>query len=166
MRKGAEEMRRHKTLTRFAGLIAVVMLAAGVTAVSALAIASKAASPRSGALHVTKQCSDPPYDGTVGSFCTITSSNIPAIEPGMKVVYLKDADFVNGSLDSDLALGFGDGTALGHVVLDIGTASGRIMFSAGTDGFRNFKARAVVSVDEDGVWHWDGTYRFTRPNDD
>ena len=36
---------------------------------------SAQATPRSGALHVTKECSQ--YDFTAGSFCTITSSNIP-----------------------------------------------------------------------------------------
>jgi hypothetical protein len=122
------------------------------------------ATPRalSGALHVTKECSE--YNGTVGSFCTITSSNVPGIEPGMKVVYLAALD--NGVLDSDLALGFGQGSALGHVVLDLSTASGRVRFSAGTGKFRDFRARAVVSRDEAGVWHWDGRYRFGRSDDD
>jgi hypothetical protein len=154
-------MRRLTTSRRFAGLIAVLVLATGITAASALAGASQAGnSPRSGALHVTKQCSDPPYDGTVGSFCTITSSNISAIEPGMRVVYLATPG--SGKLDSDLALGFGQGSALGHVVLDLSTASGRIRFSVGTGRFRGFQANAVVSVDEAGVWHWDGRYRFDR----
>jgi hypothetical protein len=117
---------------------------------------------RSGALHVTKECSE--YNGTVGSFCTITSSNVPAIEPGMKVVYLAALD--GGVLDSDLALGFGHGTALGHVVLDLSTASGRVRFSVGTGKFSRFRADVVVSRDEAGVWHWDGRYRFGRSDDD
>jgi hypothetical protein len=156
-------MRRLKTSKRFAGLIAVVMLAASITAASALAVASKAGnSPRRGALHVTKECSE--YNGTVGSFCTITSSNIPAITPGMKVVYL--ATPAAGVLDADLTLGSGQGTALGHVVLNLNTASGRINFSVGTGRFRNFRASAAVSVDAAGVWHWDGTYRFSGSDDD
>jgi hypothetical protein len=106
---------------------------------------------------VTKECSQ--WDGTVGSFCTITSSNIPAIEPEMKVVYLAAVD--NGVLDSDLALGFGQGTALGHVVLNLGPPpSGRVRFSVGTGRFKGFRADAVVSVDKDGVIHWDGRYKF------
>jgi hypothetical protein len=156
-------MRGHTILKRFAGLIAVFMLAAGITAISALGYASQAGkSPRSGALHVTKECSQ--YSGTVGSFCTITSSNIPAIEPGMKVVYL--AAPANGVLDSDIALGSGHGTALGHVILDLSNASGRVTFSVGTGRFSRFRAHAVVSVDRDGVWHWDGRYRFGRSDDD
>jgi hypothetical protein len=114
--------------------------------------------PRHGALHVTKECSQ--YDGTVGAFCTITSSNIPAIQPGMNVVYLASPGA--SELDSDIALSSGNGgAAVGHVVLDLNTARGPVTFSAGTGRFEGFHARADVSVDSDGVWHWDGTYRFT-----
>jgi hypothetical protein len=136
--------------------LVLAIAAAGVVATGGSATSTE----RSGALHVTKQCSDPPYDGTVGSFCTITSSNIPAIEPGMRVVYLATPG--SGVLDSDLALGFGQGSALGHVVLDLTKTppSGRITFSAGTGKFSRFRADAAVSVDGAGVWHWDGRYRF------
>src|SRR2546425_9165702 len=42
-------------------------------------------SPRSGALHVTKECSQ--YTRLAGGFCTITSSNLKDIEVGTRVVY-------------------------------------------------------------------------------
>jgi hypothetical protein len=157
-------MRRLKTSTRFAGLIAVLVLATGITAASALAVASQAGnSPRSGALHVTKECSQ--YNGAAGSFCTITSSNIGAIKPGMRVVYLQPLG--DGVLDSDIVLSSGRRpAAFGHVVLDLATAQGEVTFSGGTGKFRRFHADAVVSLDASGVWHWDGTYSFTRPNDD
>ena len=115
-------MRRHEILKRFAGLIAVFMLAAGITAVSALAVASNGGHPpRSGALHVTKECSE--YNGQAGSFCTITSSNIAAIKPGMRVVYLQTPG--NGVLDTDIVLSFGRRpAAFGHVVLDLTTRPG------------------------------------------
>jgi hypothetical protein len=137
--------------------LVLVVATAGFVATAGSAGPTK----RSGALHVTKQCSEPPYDGTVGSYCTILSSNIPAIEPDMRVVYL--APLGPGGLDSDLALGSGQGTALGHVVLNtsVNPPSGRITFSVGTGRFRGFRARAAVSVDGDGIWHWDGTYRFS-----
>ena len=44
-----------------------------------------ALSARSGDLHVTKNCSQ--NTGQPGSFCTITSSNVKAIEVGSRVVY-------------------------------------------------------------------------------
>jgi hypothetical protein len=134
-------------------------------AVGAFAVTSSAestgSSRRSGELHVTKECSE--YDGTVGAFCTITSSNIRVIKPGMKVVYLATPG--NGVLDTDIALGSGHGTALGHVVLDLNTATGPVRLSVGTGRFSNFRARADVTVDDEGVWHWDGRYRFVRSDD-
>ena len=48
---------------------------------------SLSASPRSGDLHVTKECSG--YTGGAGSFCMITSSNVKAIEVGSRILYLQ-----------------------------------------------------------------------------
>lgn len=45
--------------------------------------------PRSGDLHVTKECSED--KGLAGDFCTITSSNLEGIEVGSKVVYANAA---------------------------------------------------------------------------
>lgn len=140
-------------------ILLVAVIAAGVVA----AVGSARATPRSGALHVTKECSQ--YDGQAGSFCTITSSNIPQIKPGMRVVYFQA--FGQNGLDSDLVLSRGHGSgAFGHVVLN-GTTS-RITFSGGTGAFAGFHADAVVSVvsvDGADVWHWDGTYNFTSEDD-
>jgi hypothetical protein len=135
-------------------------LVSAIAAAGIVATAGSSGNPERGrALHVTKECSE--YNGRVGEFCTIISSNVRAIEPGMKVVYLAVPD--NGVLDSDIALSSGHGgAAVGHVVLDLGTARGRVTFSVGTGRFAGFKARADVSVDSSGVWHWDGTYRFSR----
>jgi hypothetical protein len=148
------------TIKAIFGLL-LVTFAVGVFAVASSA-ENTGSSRRSGELHVTKECSE--YDGTVGSFCTITSSNIRAIRPGMKVVYLAAPE--DGVLDTDIALGFGHGTALGHVELDIATATGPVRLSVGTGRFSNFRAHADVTVDEEGVWHWDGRYRFDRSHDD
>jgi hypothetical protein len=143
----------------------ILTLISAVVAAALLATAGSAmqAKPRSGPLHVTKECSQ--YDGSAGSFCTITSSSIRAIKPGMRVVYLEPLGA--GALDTDIVLSFGRGpAAFGHVVLDLATAEGRVTFSGGTGKFRGFHADAVVSLDASGVWHWDGTYSFTRGNDD
>ena len=40
---------------------------------------------------MTKECSQ--YQGQAGQFCTITSSNIPWIRAGMRVVYADAANF-------------------------------------------------------------------------
>jgi hypothetical protein len=139
----------------------VLFFAVAAAGLLATASAAMHATHRSGALHVTKECSQ--YDGSVGSFCTITSSNINAIKPGMRVVYLRA--LANGVLNSDIVLSLPHGSAaFGHVVLDLPAQQGHVTFSGGTGKFARFQADAVVSLDSSGVWHWDGTYSFTRPH--
>jgi hypothetical protein len=50
--------------------------------------------------------------------------------------------------------------AFGHVLLDLTTARGSVTLS-GETAQHTFSVDAVVSVDADGVWHWDGTYAVT-----
>jgi hypothetical protein len=111
---------------------------------------------------VTKECSS--YTGLAGSFCTITSSNVKAIEVGSRVVYARAAGAT--SLDTDVALdtpGPGNNTAFGHCTLDLTTGLGLCTFSGGTGKFTGFSAIAHVSPptpDDPLNWHWDGTYSF------
>lgn len=126
------------------------------TAVSDLAAT---AFPRSGDLHVTKECSQ--YTGQVGSFCTITSSNLDAIEVGSRVIYASAPG--PGSLDSDVVLdppGPGNNTAFGHCFLNFATGQGLCTFSGGTGKFTHFQASAAVSYLGGPNWAWDGTYSF------
>jgi hypothetical protein len=156
------EMGRHENLKRFAGVIAVFMLATGVTAVSALASADRAGdSPRSGALHVTKECSQ--YNGGPGEFCTITSSSLKAIDGGSRVIYLQSAGAAG--LESDLVLYTGPGnSAFGHVTLSFASLSGVVTFSGGTGQFRGFHAQVTVTFSPvTNLWYWDGTYSFDPP---
>jgi hypothetical protein len=113
--------------------------------------------PRSGELHVIKECSE--YQGRPGDFCTIVSSNLEDIAVGAKVIY---ADAVGEtSLDTDVTLDAGDGnTAAGHVVLDLATDAGVVTFAGGTGTFAGFQAKADVTPDPEGRSHWDGTYSF------
>ena len=155
-------MGRHENLKRFGGVIAVFMLATGVTAVSALASADRAGnSPRSGALHVTKECSQ--YHGMPGEFCTITSSSLKAIDSGSRVIYLQPAGAAG--LESDLVLYTGPGnSAFGHVTLSFASLSGVVTFSGGTGQFRGFHAHVTVTFSPaTNLWYWDGTYSFDPP---
>jgi hypothetical protein len=116
-----------------------------------------AASPRSGALHVTKECGD--YHGQPGEFCTFQSSNIKAIDRGDRIVYSRAAG--TAALDSDVVLVARPGNvARGHCTLVFASLPGRCTFSGGTGMFTHFRASVAVSVDPTGLWHWDGTYSF------
>jgi hypothetical protein len=138
-------------------------LVLATAAIGILATASSAAAPRSGALHVTKECSQ--YNGQAGSFCTITSSNLKAIDVGSKVIYAQPAGVAG--LDSDLVLNTGPGnSAFGHVTLSFATLSGVLTFSGGTGQFRGFEARVVVTFNPTtNLWYWDGAYSFNPPGD-
>jgi hypothetical protein len=134
-------------------IFVAVVLAAGV-----VATAGSGSTARSGALHVTKEC--PQYQPVAGSFCTIRSSNIAAIKAGMKVVYLQAPGSV--ALESDIVVSFpgGDSAGYGHVWVNNTTGVGRVTLRGGTGAFAGLRVEAAVSVDEHGIWHWDGTYSY------
>lgn len=143
---------------KFLVLPAVLIMAVSV----AVGVASPASSSRSGALHVTKECSA--YTGLVGSYCTITSSNLKAIKVGSKVVYAQAAGTT--ALDSDVTLVVGNHkVAFGHCQLDFATGTGLCTFSGGIGEFRGFEARADVSYLGGPSWAWDGTYSFNSDDD-
>jgi hypothetical protein len=139
----------------------LALVAAGAFAAASSAD-STGSSPRSGALHVTKNCSH--YTGAAGSFCTITSSNINAMKPGSRVVYASAAgDPTPGMLDSDLVIdGPGHNTAFGHVVLALSTLTGVVTFSGGTGVFTHFHAGPIaVACPAFPDCSWDGPYSFS-----
>ena len=117
-----------------------MVLVLAVAAAGTVATAGPAtAGPRSGVLHVTKDCSQ--YHFQAGNFCTITSSNINAIKPGSKIVYASAADVALGVLDSDLVIdGPDNNTAFGHVLLHLKTLTGTVWLSGGTGVFTHFRA--------------------------
>jgi hypothetical protein len=144
---------------KFLVLPAVLAMAASV----AVGAATSASNSRSGALHVTKECSA--YTGLVGSYCTITSSNLPLIKVGSRVVYAQAAGTT--SLNSDVTLVVGNRKlAFGHCQLDFATGAGLCTFSGGTGAFRGFEARADVSYLGGPNWAWNGTYSFDSDDDD
>lgn len=116
--------------------------------------------PRSGELHVVKECSQ--YAGQAGQFCTITSSNIAEIEVDSQVIYASNLAFP--LLDSDVVLelpGPGNNKAFGHCRLNVITKVGLCTFSGGTGKFTHFSARVDVSSLGGVNWAWNGTYTFT-----
>ena len=149
-----------------AGALAAVGCADGrgvPTSPSASAAASSvapplSASPRSGDLQVTKECSG--YTGGAGSFCKITASNVQAIEVGSKILYLQPDQLVTPA-GSDVVLdplGPGNNKAFGHCSLAVGVCT----FSGGTGKFTHFQASVDVSPNDDfSLWYWDGTYSFS-----
>jgi hypothetical protein len=138
------------------GILALILAVAAVG--SAATAGSAKSTPKSGRLHVTKECSQ--YNGMAGSFCTIVSANIPEIEPGMRVFY--SSPLSNGILDSDIVLSSANGSAAGHVTLDLAKAKGRVTFSGGTGTLAGFQADAKVSLDSSNAWHWDGSYSLSE----
>lgn len=152
-------------------LFVVVGAILSITALAPSVLASSVStSPRSGSLHITKEC--PEYTGLADSFCTITSSNLSAIPVGSRIVYFQP--FIDpAATDSDLAIIAGPGNiALGHVRFGlagdppVAVLPAMLKLDGGTGKFKNFHANVVVTVtDPLGiVINWDGTYRFS--NDD
>ena len=131
----------------------------GPSAAAASALAASA--PRSGELHILKECSE--NMGLAGQFCTITSSNIQAIDVGSRVIYL--TAWGPAGLDSDVVLdtpGPGNNKAFGHCTLIAATR--QCTFSGGTGKFTHFQGTATVSLPLGGPggpnFSWTGTYSF------
>lgn len=127
--------------------------------IAAMAVAPAAtATPRSGDVHITKDCSA--YAGQAGGFCTITSSNVPAIPVGSRIVYASAVDAA--TLDTDITIATGPGNvASGHCTIEFLALPGLCTLSGGTGKFTHINARVVVSPDTTpNVWHWDGTFVF------
>jgi hypothetical protein len=118
---------------------------------------SASASPRSGSLHATKECSG--FTGAAGSYCMITSSNLPAIAVDSKILYLQPSSVFTPA-GSDVVLdvpGPGNNAAFGNCSLALGHCS----FWGGTGKFTWFHASVAVSSLGGLDWAWDGTYDFS-----
>jgi hypothetical protein len=107
--------------------------------------------------HATKDCSG--FTGLVGAYCTIRSSNVPALKVGSKIFYVQEAG--KTALDSDIVIYVKRGSvATGHCLLRFATGVGLCTISDGTgtlDGLR-VRVRVAASSSIPKLWHWDGTY--------
>ena len=132
-------------------------LPASPSATAAVSGQAATAAPRSGDLHVTKVCPEETFTGQPGSYCTITSSNVEAIEVDSRIIYLQP-DQLETPSGSDVVLdppGPGNNKAFGNCSL----ALGQCTFSGGTGKFTWFNARVdVSSTDDFSLWFWNGTY--------
>lgn len=140
-----------------AGAVLLVVLGSAMPAASSTNQALRAAK----ALHATKDCSG--FTGLVGAFCTVRSSNVKAIKVGSKIFYFQLAG--KTALDSDMVIYVGQGTvATGHCLLHFATGVGLCTISDGTGTLAGLRARVRVTADSSipELWHWDGTYSFSR----
>lgn len=144
-----------------AGSAAAAIVSSGDGTGTHAASPSLAAAPRSGDIHVTKECSG--YTGGPGSFCRITASNVKAIEVDSKILYLQPEElFTPAGSDVILDLpGPGNNKAFGNCSLAVGVCT----FSGGTGKFTQFHARVdVTHTDDFSLWFWEGTYSL-EPED-
>lgn len=143
--------------------VSLLVVAASVLAVTASAQSGAGANHRVRPFHLTKECSQ--HSGGIGAYCTVTSSNLPAIRVGTRIFYAQ-AGAPDGSLDSDVILYAGPGnTATGHCAVDP-TGSGRCTLSGGTGTLDGIRARVDVSHLGGPNFAWDGRYRFKKDCDD
>jgi hypothetical protein len=134
-----------------------LLVLASVLAAAILVPSAVASSPRSGNVNATKECSG--FTGAAGSFCTITSSNVAAIEVGSKIVYLQPAALFTPA-GSDVVLdppGPGDNAAFGNCSLAVGQCT----FWGGIGKFTWFHASIAVTYLGGLNWGWNGTLDFS-----
>ena len=109
--------------------------------------------------HLVKDCGS--FNGAPSSFCTITVSDLEALPPGSRIVYLgpvlDNAYFLSSNVIADAG---SNGTATGYCVFNGKTSSGLCSFWMGTGALAGFTAIFDVTVDSSGLFHLDGTYYF------
>src|SRR3954471_5946841 len=149
-----------------------------VAAVTALALSTTvrmqsvaASNAQSGQFHIVKDCS---AFAAATPYCTITSSSLARIPPGVVgnpsagslIVYDQPGNNFAGMLDSNVVLYIGVGNwATGRCTLNPGGGSGLCTFSDGVGQLAGFTARVDVTyaptASNPYLFAWDGTYSFS-----
>jgi hypothetical protein len=136
-------------------------VAATILALAWLAPVALADDPMS-PIHLVKDCSQ--FDGNVPSLCTISASDLQAIPVGSSVWYtgplLTNVYFLSSFVTLDDENG---STATGYCIFDARAAhdqTGLCTFWAGTGNLAEFTAILNVTIDDVGLWHWDGDYHL------
>jgi hypothetical protein len=97
--------------------------------------------------------------GKVGEYCTVTSSNVPAIPKGTKVVYTGPVVGSAVFLSSNVTIkASATSTATGYCMVDLHTGVGMCTFWKGTGTLTGFHAVIHGSSASPTAYHWDGFY--------
>jgi hypothetical protein len=145
---------RFMTIRRFG----VVGLIAGA-AILTLSVSTEVAA-QNPSLVITKECSE--FSGKTPSFCTILTSNLPAIPPGSRVYYygpeFTDPDYTSSWVILQTPVQANRATGYCSLLGNDGNCS----FFKGTGTLTDFHAAVQVSVPTPPGDHflWEGTYRF------
>jgi hypothetical protein len=95
----------------------------------------------------------------VGSFCTVIESNVAALKKGTKVLYYGPVNDRLAFSSNNVVLDDGAGnTAIAYCIVDYDASKGMCAFYGGNGSLLSFSAIAQVSVDDNQVWHWNGSY--------
>jgi hypothetical protein len=158
-------MKNLRVQSRVAPFVVALLILLPVPPVRTGVATVSASSERNRELHVTKECSQ--NTRLPGGFCTITSSNLPAIKVGSKVYYTQNTGIPTAfALDSNVVLDAGSGNwAVGRCTLDL-SFSGLCTFSDGTGQLTGLHARVAVSHTSGFDFRWDGTYSFRETDED
>lgn len=136
-----------------------------ISASSNSAPAASVAEARSGTLHAVKNCDQ--YTGLAGSYCTITSSNLKAIDVGSRVTYAEGVVFptLNSAITLDPPAP-GNNQAFGHVTLDLAHQRGVVTITGGDGRFKGLRGEFAVTNVGGKNWAWDGPYHYTDNGND
>jgi hypothetical protein len=109
-------------------------------------------------LTIVKNCSGT-MTGKVGEYCTVTSSNVPAIPKGPRVVYYGPVISSSVFLSSTVIIRASpSNTATGYCMVDLHTGVGMCTFWKGTGTLAGFHAVIHGSFVSATAYHWDGFY--------
>jgi hypothetical protein len=143
----------HSTRKLFGVAGTIVALTAALTVFVPSALASTTHT-----LTIVKNCSGT-MTGKVGEYCTITSSNVPAIPKGTKVVYTGPVVSSSVFLSSNVTIkASASSTATGYCMVDLHTGVGMCTFWKGTGKLTGFHAVIHGSSESATAYHWDGFY--------
>lgn len=150
--------------TRMHSLRKLVVVAGTIVALTAaltISVPSVLASTRH-TLTIVKDCSAT-MTGKAGEYCTITSSNVPAIPKGTRVVYsgpvLGSAVFLSSNVTIQVSAA---NTATGYCMVDLHTGVGMCTFWKGTGTLAGFHAVIHGSYESATAYHWDGFYYSSK----